>query len=78
MTDQPIFCVTDGAPIAGTATHTRVTATQAARDLMAEIRSDYGDIMFHQSGGCCDGSSPMWWPGTAACSASIMDAKNGS
>lgn len=38
---------------------TRVTATQAARDLIAEIKADHGEIMFHQSGGCCDGSSPM-------------------
>jgi hypothetical protein len=57
--DQPIHCVTDDAPVAGTDAHTRVTATPAARDLMAEIRAEHGDIMFHQSGGCCDGSSPM-------------------
>jgi hypothetical protein len=38
---------------------TRVTATPAARDLIAEIKADHGEIMFHQSGGCCDGSSPM-------------------
>ncbi|MEM9063595.1 MAG: DUF779 domain-containing protein [Pseudomonadota bacterium] len=29
---------------------------------MQEIRSDHGDILFHQSGGCCDGSSPMCYP----------------
>ncbi|MEM7429203.1 MAG: DUF779 domain-containing protein [Pseudomonadota bacterium] len=40
----------------------RVTATQAARDFMAEIMADHGPIMFHQSGGCCDGSSPMCYP----------------
>ncbi len=40
----------------------RVTATPAARQLIAEIREDYSDILFHQSGGCCDGSSPMCYP----------------
>lgn len=40
----------------------RVTATKAARDLIADIRKDHPDILFHQSGGCCDGSSPMCYP----------------
>ena len=40
----------------------RVTATPAALELIAELRSEYGDILFHQSGGCCDGSSPMCYP----------------
>ncbi len=40
----------------------RVIATAAARMLIAEIRGDYPDILFHQSGGCCDGSSPMCYP----------------
>lgn len=40
----------------------RVIATQAALDLIAELRSEYGAILFHQSGGCCDGSSPMCYP----------------
>lgn len=39
-----------------------VRATAAALDLIAEIRRDHPDIMFHQSGGCCDGSSPMCYP----------------
>ncbi|WP_372602944.1 DUF779 domain-containing protein [Actibacterium sp.] len=34
----------------------------AARDLIAEIKADHGEILFHQSGGCCDGSSPMCYP----------------
>ncbi|GAB6845032.1 hypothetical protein HNR00_004388 [Methylorubrum rhodinum] len=37
----------------------RVTATPAALELIAELKSEYGPVMFHQSGGCCDGSSPM-------------------
>jgi uncharacterized protein (DUF779 family) len=40
----------------------RVEATDAARALINEIRRDHPDILFHQSGGCCDGSSPMCYP----------------
>jgi uncharacterized protein len=37
----------------------KVTATAAALGLLAEIVADHGPVLFHQSGGCCDGSSPM-------------------
>ena len=37
----------------------RVIATASALALLAEIRARHGQVMFHQSGGCCDGSSPM-------------------
>jgi len=40
----------------------RVTATQAAEALVAELTAENGPILFHQSGGCCDGSSPMCYP----------------
>ena len=40
----------------------RIKATEAAIDLITEIRVDHPDILFHQSGGCCDGSSPMCYP----------------
>ncbi len=40
----------------------RVLATDKALDLIREIQADYPDILFHQSGGCCDGSSPMCYP----------------
>lgn len=40
----------------------RVTATPAALALIAELRAKHGPILFHQSGGCCDGSSPMCYP----------------
>jgi uncharacterized protein len=40
----------------------KVTATPAALALIAELTAEYGPIMFHQSGGCCDGSSPMCYP----------------
>ena len=39
-----------------------VEATPAALALLAEIVADHGPVMFHQSGGCCDGSSPMCYP----------------
>jgi uncharacterized protein len=37
----------------------KVTATPEALQLLAEIVADHGPVLFHQSGGCCDGSSPM-------------------
>ena len=40
----------------------RVLATSSALDLIERLRSKHGDLMFHQSGGCCDGSSPMCFP----------------
>lgn len=41
---------------------TRVTATPAALALLADIQAEHGPVIFHQSGGCCDGSSPMCYP----------------
>jgi uncharacterized protein len=40
----------------------RVVATPAALDFIARLRAEQGDILFHQSGGCCDGSAPMCYP----------------
>ena len=40
----------------------RVVATQAALDLIGVLKGKHGALMFHQSGGCCDGSSPMCYP----------------
>ena len=37
----------------------QVLTTPAAEALMETLRAKYGPLMFHQSGGCCDGSSPM-------------------
>jgi hypothetical protein len=44
------------------ATSGSVTTTPAAVALIREIQRDHSDILFHQSGGCCDGSSPMCYP----------------
>ena len=40
----------------------QVVATDAALALIAELQGRHGDLMFHQSGGCCDGSAPMCFP----------------
>jgi hypothetical protein len=40
----------------------RVTATAAALDLIGTLAAEHGPVLFHQSGGCCDGSSPMCFP----------------
>jgi len=37
----------------------RVAVTPAAAGLLRELYAAHGPLMFHQSGGCCDGSSPM-------------------
>lgn len=36
-----------------------VTATDAALEFLKQIQAEHGPVIFHQSGGCCDGSSPM-------------------
>lgn len=48
--------------MSGAAGEGRVTATPAALDLLREIVAEHGPVLFHQSGGCCDGSSPMCYP----------------
>nr|WP_239585716.1 DUF779 domain-containing protein [Lysinibacillus composti] len=40
----------------------RVVATDAALTLIQQLKDKHGPVMFHQSGGCCDGSSPMCYP----------------
>ena len=40
----------------------RVEITDAAAAIVARLRGRHGALMFHQSGGCCDGSSPMCYP----------------
>lgn len=37
----------------------RILATEKALDLIAQLKKEHGPLMFHQSGGCCDGSQPM-------------------
>jgi len=40
----------------------QVLATGSAVELIRKLRAQHGELMFHQSGGCCDGSSPMCFP----------------
>lgn len=40
----------------------RALLTAAAADLLTRLQAKHGALMFHQSGGCCDGSSPMCYP----------------
>jgi uncharacterized protein (DUF779 family) len=40
----------------------RVLATEAALTLIEALSARHGPLMFHQSGGCCDGSAPMCYP----------------
>ncbi|MFF2852753.1 DUF779 domain-containing protein [Streptomyces sp. NPDC058001] len=40
----------------------RVELTPAAAELLRRLREAHGPLMFHQSGGCCDGSAPMCYP----------------
>lgn len=49
-------------PQASSGPPARVALTDAAAALLVRLRDKHGELMFHQSGGCCDGSSPMCFP----------------
>jgi uncharacterized protein len=40
----------------------RVEITPAATEILCRVKDQHGDMLFHQSGGCCDGSAPMCYP----------------
>lgn len=40
----------------------RIRITDEAKKIIDQLREEHGPLMFHQSGGCCDGSSPMCFP----------------
>jgi uncharacterized protein (DUF779 family) len=42
----------------------RVRITPEAAVVVRRLRENHGDLLFHQSGGCCDGSAPMCYPVT--------------
>lgn len=42
--------------------YTRVDYTPEAAELLRKMTLKHGPLMFHQSGGCCDGSAPMCYP----------------
>ncbi|OAT67034.1 UDP-glucose 4-epimerase [Mycobacteroides immunogenum] len=52
----------EGPPEEGPALINRVEFTPAAAELLASLIDAHGPVMFHQSGGCCDGSAPMCYP----------------
>ena len=41
---------------------TRVSVTPAAEAMLRRLQAQHGELLFHQSGGCCDGSAPMCYP----------------
>ncbi|MGW7576454.1 DUF779 domain-containing protein [Streptomyces sp. NPDC054765] len=43
-------------------TPSRIALSAAATELLRLLRDQHGPLMFHQSGGCCDGSAPMCFP----------------
>ncbi len=59
MTDSP---APDPGMLPTTARTGRVELTPAAEDLLRRLAGTHGPVMFHQSGGCCDGSAPMCYP----------------
>ena len=50
------------APNSQGAAPSRALVTRSAADLLEKLQGRHGALMFHQSGGCCDGSSPMCYP----------------
>ncbi|MGO4596800.1 DUF779 domain-containing protein [Terrabacter sp. 2RAF25] len=59
MANTPAETAAPGAP---SASPRRVDLTGEAADLLRRLTGIHGPLMFHQSGGCCDGSSPMCYP----------------
>ncbi|GGD68917.1 DUF779 domain-containing protein [Croceicoccus mobilis] len=53
---------TETAEMAGTNLPPRILATPAAEEWIEKLIERHGPLMFHQSGGCCDGSAPMCFP----------------
>lgn len=43
-------------------TASRVSVTPDAAALLEKLAAEHGELVFHQSGGCCDGSAPMCYP----------------
>ncbi|MDQ0509636.1 DUF779 domain-containing protein [Ancylobacter amanitiformis] len=58
----PVSTLEPAATTADAITVPRVLATPAALELIATLEQENGPVLFHQSGGCCDGSSPMCYP----------------
>jgi uncharacterized protein len=57
--DNPVAAESESRVLDTEALPQQVITTAAADELIARLTAKYGPLMFHQSGGCCDGSSPM-------------------
>lgn len=62
MSESTQTAALESAPTIDGEEKSRVAMTQAAVDLLGDLVAKHGQLMFHQSGGCCDGSSPMCYP----------------
>ena len=62
MSESTQTAVLESGPTIAGEDKSRVAMTQAAVDLLSDLVAKHGQLMFHQSGGCCDGSSPMCFP----------------
>ncbi|KAD4060245.1 DUF779 domain-containing protein [Arthrobacter yangruifuii] len=60
--DSPLASSLDAAAVLPGESFSRVALTPEAQELLLRLRPIHGELMFHQSGGCCDGSSPMCYP----------------
>ncbi|MET0955541.1 MAG: DUF779 domain-containing protein [Cryobacterium sp.] len=62
LKDPPAVAAVDASITIPGETRSRVALTQVTVDLLRSLWEEHGPLMFHQSGGCCDGSSPMCFP----------------
>ncbi|MDN6746979.1 MAG: DUF779 domain-containing protein, partial [Brevibacterium sp.] len=62
MSESTQTATLESSPTIGGEEKSRVAMTQATVDLLEALIAKHGQLMFHQSGGCCDGSSPMCFP----------------
>ena len=60
--DAPVVAAVEASITIPGETRSRVALAQATVDLLRSLWEEHGPLMFHQSGGCCDGSSPMCFP----------------
>jgi uncharacterized protein len=58
----PLQAALDAAAAVPGEDFSRVSLAPAALELLEQLWDSHGPLMFHQSGGCCDGSSPMCYP----------------
>ena len=62
LKDPPAVAAVEASITVPGETRSRVALTQTTVDLLRSLWAEHGPLMFHQSGGCCDGSSPMCFP----------------